>query len=115
MLEGRIKKMGSEWAYKQLLKAYEQIGKSLTPENLKILNEAYQRVNHLFFAQLGFDIDLKKEQFFSGEIQFSSVNEIEAFAEERLGKALSIASKCMPVYTQIYRLVDKSSRSSIKK
>ncbi len=108
-LEERIKRIGEGWAYKQLVGAYGQLGKSPTPENLKILNQTYQRVNRLFFDQIEFDANSQKERFFSGEIKFSSIDEIKAFAQENLKKALSIADRCMPVYTQIYYIIDKRS------
>ncbi len=104
-LEERIKRIGEGWAYKQLVKAYEQMGRDSTPENLKVLNQTYQRVNRLFFDQLSFDADLKKEQFFSGEIKISSISEAKAFAQKNLEKALALAYKYMPVYTKIYHVI----------
>ena len=108
-IEERIKRMGKEWAYKQLIGAYEQMAQSSTPENLETLNRVYQRVNRLFFDQLGFNVDLQKERFFSGEIEFSSIGEIKAFARKSLEKALRIARKYMPIYVRIYRTIEKGS------
>ena len=113
-IKERIERMGEEWAYKQLVKAYEQMGKDLSSENLRTLNQVYQRVNHLFFNQLTFDAESKKEQFLSGEIQFSNISEIEAFTQKLLEKALTIANRYMPIYTTIYHVIDKRSREKIE-